>query len=307
MKKKLFSMFMAIAMILCLAVPAFADDPPTATTTKTSNLAGDIVEPTVTVTMPTTTNKLILNPYKLKITTSDAATGDDAALADATDQVLSVGLAIKNESTAPVKVGLKAVATGATLTFANKPCTGKEATKSVFAFVELLKGTSDTAPTTGWAKPADVNAKVYPQLVFVGGTDGVENAAIETLPAGSTTANYLYYKIGGNSAIDPTGGWTSSDTLAVALTFSFTPTVPKAIAFPTDDATTMGALADISNAAAAMGSTVYIAAKDGKTLSTVTAQDADGANVAVTTVTAGKLYTIKVPATDVEVSVTAAA
>ena len=245
MKKKLFSLIMAVAMIASLAVPAFAASPNVTGKGQQSrgvNLDGMMALAEVKVTLPES-GKAILNPYKLKVSLSgdsiSAVSGDSMD-----DQILSASHEIKNQTAAPMKVGVKIKVTPSSgLEMSATPCTGQETTKSVFMFAEMLYGgTSQQTDTTAhtkallkeWTDPAKVNEACYPQIIASGDAEK-ENANFFTVPEASDAApNYLYWTLRGNTALAPENRWGETDKVTTVVTFSFTPDVLTYIATTSD-------------------------------------------------------------------------
>lgn len=290
MKKKLFSMILAIAMLASLAMPAFAGSSTSSgnrqeslTYTATTNI------PAVTVTMPTT-NTLTLNPYGMTVSISNA---------EHTEQIISPVQYITNKTAAAMKVAVKATATVAgNAILSAKPCTGKETTLNAFVMAELQEVSANTDEPTWIADMDDattINEKCYPQIIPT--AEGKTAPGILSVSAASsTTANYIALKIMGNLAGNPTGGWTAADKVDVKLEFTFTPGVANAVTIPTT-LTTVTA----KPAAAVMGTVVRLTSSDGKQ---PTVTDANSAAVSVTKVT-DNLYYFTMPATAVDVAVSA--
>lgn len=325
MKKKLFSLVMAVAMIASLAIPALASDNTQTVTGKGSqsapvSLAGAMALPAVNVTMPKSGNT-ILNPYKMQVKNTATINNNDVetdATNFITDQVLSARQVITNKTAAPLNVGIAITATPSDgVVMATAPCTGKETTKSVFMFAEAQYSAANaTAPTTTsltWTEPGKVNAKCYPQIVA--GTSEASNANFFVLPAASdTTPNYLVWTLSGNTATAPDGGWASTDKVTTAVTFTFTPTVLVDIEEDADTTANVATLAigsalgtnDTDGLTAALtssnklqvaqGTIVRVVAEDGATISTVEVKDSvTSAKVTATKVNAGLYYFVTPP------------
>lgn len=261
MKKKLLSLIMAVAMIASLALPAFAS---TANVVQTPDSNGVYSGGTtmgsqtrvavVKVTLPLATNnanKVILNPYELKLFTSTSSNtaansgnqvlADDNAVADAdgvaSPQVITVPLEIKSESDVPLTVGLTAKATvgGETkLTATDVDQSAVDTDKNLFLYVDMLRTTdgsavsdwtADTAPT--WRDDSSkVNTDAFSQVIPT--AQGAKRENIISIPEG-TAGKYVYFKIMGSAAPSPKKNWTSSDTVSVELAFTFAPTKTYAV------------------------------------------------------------------------------
>lgn len=342
MKKKLFSLIMAMAMIASLGISAFASGggsgsgganvTGTGSRDGTVALTGAMALPSVKVTIPTS-GKAILNPYKMKVAkagdSTDASDADDAI----DDQVLSTSYEIKNETLAPMKVGVKITATPSTgVELATKACTGKETTKSVFMFAEMMyTGTqvSDVASLEDkWTAPADVNDKCYPQIIA--STEEKTNASFFTVPAATASAaNYLYWTLRGNAATAPDEAWAATDKIDASVVFSFTPDVLTTISFASDSIDNVAVLEtgkdngnDVlfdalkdsdDNLRASMGTIVRIVPKEGSTsngvITAVEIKDSTGTKVTATKVNANLYYFTVTPSSNpltVKISGTAA-
>lgn len=283
MKKKLLSVIMAVAMIASLAVPAFATGSGGAVD-KNMDYSTETKTPTVTVTMPTSP-QIFLNPYGMTVSVNSV---------DYSSQIVNPVQYIKNETAAPLKVGLKATATVAGETnLVARPCTGRETTKNAFLMVELAQAANNNTEPTWIAKMDDtdtINERAYPQIIPLTG-EGKTNAAILSVDK-PTTENYIAVKVLGNLAGSPTGGWTQADTANIALVFTFTPSVANAVTLP------QGGNITSSKASAIMGTNVVL-----KPTNDVqpTVKDANDTEVAVTKVV-DKVYYFTMPATAVTVT-----
>jgi hypothetical protein len=349
MKKKLFSLIMAVAMIAALTVPSFAGSV-TSTSISASgtgsqsgnvNLTGNTALPVVKVTFPNA-GYVILNPYKM--TVADAGNSTAVASTDTIDdQILSATHQLKNETEAPMKVGIKITGTPSTgVELATKACSGKETTKSVFMFAELLYAGTSTKTAQDlkalWTAPADVNDKCFPQIIA--STEEKENQNFFTVPAAASgSANYLYWTIRGNAATAPAEKWTASDTVGANVVFTFTPDVLTSIDLITNsedntvtdnigvielgkdlgDGTLVTALTDSDgNYGAAMGTVVRIvpapasdpadSTKKAGVISAVEVKDSTGAKVTATKVNANLYYFVATaPSNPVTVKITGTA
>jgi hypothetical protein len=264
MKKKLFSLIMAVAMVASLALQASASNELRVNSSggigvnngvygANTEMPGDTRIAVVKVTMPperVTANKLILNPYQLKLTDSTTSgggflgSGDDFLAtnggADA-PSVITVPMEIKSESDVPLKVGVTATATPGNQNVkiaSDAALTGMETDRSVFLYMEMFKNGA-TAPQVDWtaqnapewkSDPEKVDPTIYPQVIAATGS-GNKNDAIMAIPAptGTAVATYVYYKVMGVANSSSSADWTSNDTVNVKLAFTFTPTKLHAI------------------------------------------------------------------------------
>jgi len=236
--KRIMCMIMALAMTLALAVPAFALNSgdfvePTGSAGQRT-LAAVTQVPTIKVYLPaadTNTDKLILNPYALPVSSGAVISGGSD---DLTDQVISKAIFLGSSSDVPLKVGLKVVATtGSNVVLASKSLAGdtKTTTKSVFLWGQVVdagEGANVPSIPTSFATAYDDTAGKTGDMILVrAGTDGVTRTGMYTIPAAAdvadaATATWACAKFFGDAVKAPTEGWTESDTVALALTFSFT-------------------------------------------------------------------------------------
>ena len=317
MKKKLLSLMMAVAMIATLAAPAFANgnnnNAGNGTSTQTYN--GTTALPTVTVTVEGSGNALAFNPYGMSISTKifpSTGSGGSVVSGDSTDQIVVPALYIKNQTVAPMKFGVKATATvqGNTVLSA-KPCTGKETTLNAFVMAEFHQDNDLVVPATIWtadwsttAKITEtINEKFYPQIIPT--ADGKTAAALysidqaTTASGGAVTPNYLIAKISGNLAGNPTGGWTSADTLKLVLEFTFTPGVANTVTLSPSGGITLYDAGEGHSANYVSGATVRL---NGPADKTPVVKDANDANVSVSAGPKAGLYYFVMPATPVTVT-----
>lgn len=263
MKKKLLSLIMAVAMIASLAVPALATTPQTVTTptdgvlTAQTRVDGVVRTPVLKVTLPGTTaaNKIILNPYELKLFTSatsgggigtasgggKVASGDDllaSATGKVSPQVITVPLELKSESDVPLMVGVKATAevegeVKLSAQTVDQSLVGTD--KNVFLYLDMTRAADgaqvsgsawDAATAPKWHDdPTKVNTTAYPQVIPT--TSGATAPKLFVIPEGDGTAagaKYAYFKIMGSVAPDTKKDWAHTDTVKVTLAFTFAPT-----------------------------------------------------------------------------------
>jgi hypothetical protein len=266
------------------------------------------------------TGVTILNPYKMKVKNTATLNNNEVETDSTnfiTDQVLSARQVIVNKTLAPLNVGIAITATPTEgVVMATAPCTGKETTKSVFMFAEAQYAgtTNPTVANLTWTEPGKVNAKCYPQIVA--GTAEASNANFFVLPAAASDSapNYLVWTLSGNTATAPDGGWASTDKVATAVTFTFTPTVLVNIeedadttanvatlaigsALGTNDTDGLtAALTSSSKLQVAQGTIVRVVAVEGATISTVEVKDSvTSAKVTATKVNAGLYYFVAPP------------
>lgn len=161
MLKKILSSMMAGAMILALAVPAFAaesfanpwgaaeGDRATDPETSKIELTSTLSTPTLRVAVGNGTG-IVFNPAQMKVTPSLTA-GAETVNTATQDQVISNETTIKNLSNVPVKMYVQAQATeGAdNLEFTNDAINDDETEKRVHLFLEVIRGGSEQPLLTG--------------------------------------------------------------------------------------------------------------------------------------------------------------
>jgi len=242
MKKKLLSLVMATAMILSLAVPAFAAgtnywEPQTATTDQASQeiiFAAKTFVPTIKLTMPNiTTDPMVLNPYKIDYAGTTATINGTVTVnpANYADQVICPVYNIKNETDAKmkVKVATSTTATGVTMVSDHVDITesGKK------ALLQFVVGKTGVAAAN---LEANSNGAVYGRLdpydlannsvvtLNASTTTATEVATLASAVSGTTTtANYLQFQFSGELSRQPNTAWTASDTVSTTVTFTFSP------------------------------------------------------------------------------------
>lgn len=236
--KRIMCMIMALAMTLALAVPAFAASVTSGDFKDPSEvgqrtLAAVTQVPTIMVYLPaadTNTDKLILNPYALPVSSGAVISGGSDNL---TDQVISKAIFLGSSSNVPLKVGLKVVATtGSNVVLASKSLAGdtKTTTKSVFLWGQVVdagEGANVPSIPTSFATAYDDTAGKTGDMILVrAGTDGVTRTGMYTIPAADpndvSKAKWACAKFFGDAVKAPTEAWAASDTVSLALTFSFT-------------------------------------------------------------------------------------
>lgn len=225
MKKKILSMALACALVLSVTKTVGAagtelteaDEKGVYSTEVTSE--AEVELPVIKITISSGEEKLTkLNPYKLKCTIDSK---------DYTDQIANAEDNIKNESNVPISVN---VAASATTSDAKKvplsatPLTGKETTKSVFAFL-AIKTVDDVSSAAFETAPA-YNKAEKGQILFE--AKATPKTGVVTLGVGNTTPTYAAYKIFGSVSSTPTEAWNDTDKVTFNVIFSFDPLVVPA-------------------------------------------------------------------------------
>lgn len=217
MKKQLLSLALAGAIVLsgstlAAAAPATTSTaPPTATlapgaTSADIKVEAAFAEPTLKISVPTAVG-VVLNPYELEY--------DIDGKTDASDPIAGIAHQITSESNVALNVSATISATpGSGMVLAEKPLTGKETDKSVFAFIALSKEDITEDP--------EYNAKAENQLAFA--KKAVTKEKMIQIANGSTSAESVYFKVCGSVNPTPAKAWTKDDKLPMTIKFDFVPT-----------------------------------------------------------------------------------
>lgn len=236
--KKVTALFLAMLMCMALAVPALAvgvgsgdsissgDDEASHTVAYTAK----VQEPTISVTVPSRAQNIILNPYQIKVTnTMSTASGTAIGTAvgsggSAASQasVLSTVLYLHNKSTAPLKMTLKLhgeIPDNSGVAFSEEAVTDEEQNKRVFLFADV--GTSQETLDNPVALSNPRYSGNDTQGVFRNGDVTLTEVATLKVPQVPANGNYLPIQIGGNCTKSPTNGWKDADKVEISLIFTF--------------------------------------------------------------------------------------
>lgn len=239
--KKLMSLFMAIVMVMALAVPAFASASPyyaqdDASTDYVQNIeiTTTTFVPTISLQLPTLAeNPVVLNPYEISYTaTEDLLNGVAVGgAADQTKQVISPVYAIYNRSNVKLDIEVTATATVAgNLTLSSTAPSDTEKTNKALVKVVVLP--DDTAATS-----LALNSNDQVQTLAAGTTGkelvlstekaatakDMSIAAVSATDVAASKWNFVKFQFQGQMAKKPTTPWADSDTLTATLAFTFTP------------------------------------------------------------------------------------
>jgi len=153
MMKKTVSLFLAMMMVLALAIPAFAsgstgsDSGSGSTADPHSWGATAVVKiPEIAVDLPNTTGSVFVNPFGFKVVTSsgEAATQADVAstaVEKSSEKIVSPVYTIVNRSPMALDVGLiasAAINTGSTMTLNANPLSATSTKKEAFIYVQFV-------------------------------------------------------------------------------------------------------------------------------------------------------------------------
>lgn len=211
--KNIASLIAAVALMLCMAVPAHA-------TSKTV-ITATFKAPTIRVSVPST-GKVYINPAKLSISASTGVRFDAAA--NVVPQVVSAPSCIRNESEVPVEVNISAtgtVSSGSGITLVKTSTAGSTSkNKNLFMFLQMKAVDADTASdleSITW--DSTYNAENH---VLIGTTAKSKNAIV-TLDEKDGDNSYGAFLLSGDCITKPTKPWKSTDKLNVNVVFTFTP------------------------------------------------------------------------------------
>lgn len=252
MKKKLLSLVMAVAMVLSLAVPAFAANywEYSTDTSKQDKAEQKVVfdaktfTPTIKLTLPDTSTAIpmVLNPYRIEYTgnigtESAKINGQVVSAANWNDQIICPIYAIQNETNAKLNVKAKTETTVAgevTLATTNHVSLSDTAKTAMINLV--VKKTSvdsswmsnssyaiDTASAMGKLDAYDSANNTVIKLAAT--TNDVQVATLKnaSIEPDGTKMNYLLFQFDGELTRNSTKAWTASDKIKTTITFTFTP------------------------------------------------------------------------------------
>lgn len=244
MKKKLFSLVMAVAMVLSLAVPAFATnwhawESESAVNEQQVVFVAKTFVPTIKITMPKIeTNPVILNPYKIGFTVStdgNKLNGQAITVNDNTRQVICPVYLIKNETDVDMNFAIKATSTvGGALNLQSSHVAITDTNKDALIQLAVSKTSTEMTSTalsaamstgligTGLDPYDTVNNEV---LTLASGDVETSAASLgtRTLAKKGTDATYLKMQFSGELSRNPSTAWAADDTLSTTVVFTFTP------------------------------------------------------------------------------------
>jgi len=304
--KKLCALIMVLAMVLSLAVPAFADNSENgntqSVTVESENSAG-----TIKISVPPT-SAVILNPYQMKVTAGSTDT------VGSYHQIYSAPVKCVNKSTFGLKV--KAQLTGSlpdpestdhgeenNAEFLAAPPADTDTTNGVFLYSEFGVSTNEnTEPVWASAYDASNDAQI---LIAEGAVPSDNPKLVATLPAASDNVpNYLWYTFNGSATKNPSTPWDSDDIVKVVVALTLTPTVNTvySVTLTNTVGKTGAGTSKVSYDVAPEGETITVTCTPDATLGgtpTVTAKQGS----TVLTVEGEGPFTFTMPAGDVAVTV----
>lgn len=242
--KKVLSLVLALALVLGLAVPAFATDDGTVsdvTKSYTTTITGVTPIPTIKLRIPAT-GGVVLNPYGMKVSLSMDENGKPQATPDDTDgsmdAIISATQVIESESEMELAVSATVTGKAATgVTFLTKEATN-ETTNSVYMYV----GFKDIISTAAADFDDAVQAATIPSTPVAVAKAGDPSDCV-LISSKATTAKVgtlelnasgkksgLAFKLGGNAVSAPIKPWTDKMTAGATIAFTFSPAKLKGTA-----------------------------------------------------------------------------
>lgn len=211
--KHLVSLIAAVALVLCMALPAYA-------TSKTV-ITATFKAPTIRVSVPST-GKVYINPTKLTLSSSTGVQFDEEK--NVVPQVVSVPNCIRNESEVPIEVNISAkgtVSSGSGITLVKTSTSGSTSkSKNLFMFLQMKAVDESDAKdleNVRWDSVYDAD-----EHVLIGTTTASKNAIV-TLDEADGEKSYGAFLLSGDCITEPTKPWKSTDKLNVNVVFTFTP------------------------------------------------------------------------------------
>jgi hypothetical protein len=242
--KKLVSMVLAGAMVASLSVPAFAEETKTNTETKVTGTYSEIA---ISVTVPTTGTAQI-NPYGLPVEFKKSESSTKTTKASG-QQIVTQPLYISNEGDVALDIAAS-VTTGVTgdATISTTELTGKETTKSIYAYLQMVQSANKTLDDTGKDKIIEEFAadatwttdKVGKLVLPKEDTDAATAEKLATLAASKVTGSgseatvtynvgsIVLFRVAGNVVTKPEDDWTTKDGFTATIAFTFTPSATVA-------------------------------------------------------------------------------
>jgi hypothetical protein len=226
--KKIASLFLAMVMILALAVPAFATVTYSDKNAQNVTMKGATATAKIQVSLPSggaLTNSFVLNPYNVKYKLAVAGASEaEATAAEMAKQVVSPILNITNATNCKMQVDVTVTTTlGGNLKLLTAPyATDAEKTdtkNNAFLYVNMTANNAAAADNT----TTDINTYNETTSIVLKSGDVKKTNLLQTNAATADNPNYIYIQFGGQMAQAATTPWTEKDTATVAFAFTFTP------------------------------------------------------------------------------------
>lgn len=230
--KKVLSVVLALAMVLALAVPAFASAQQTDTTMtdiakaatgSSTEMKGETKVPTINIVVPKTSS-IVVNPYQIKVKVDNV---------DVQDTVIAPTSYITNKSDIKMEVYMTVTGKpGSGVTFVTaaptSPAAGTTTTvgNDVFLTFEAAP-VADNTSEPDWGSAQGKTSVVVDRVAKKLDGQGSNPAGItlDACAASGTdlTPNYIAYHVKGSAQTAPTKAWTATMTAGVTVAFTFKP------------------------------------------------------------------------------------
>jgi hypothetical protein len=248
--KKIASLALALTMAVTMAVPAFADDNNSGSTTNTSNstvMSGSYTQPTISVTVPAT-GTVAVNPYGLPVKFDK---GDGSTVTVKNLQLVSAPMTLKNNGDtaldAYVTASTDVPSTSHVTFFASDPNKDDTAKKTPNIYMQLeavqsaKSGYGDTLNQSLIEEFADADTwdGVTPIAFDNTGAIGTKTKLVTLKEMDATSGTYqagsiAQIRLDGQVSEDPeTTAWAETDTFTTTIAFTFKTSTASASASTT--------------------------------------------------------------------------
>lgn len=253
MKKKLLSLVMAVAMVLSLAVPAFATNYwEYSSDTSKQDKAEQKLEfnartftPTISLILPDiggTNIPMVLNPYRIEYTgnigtESAKINGQVVSSANWNDQIICPIYAIQNKTNAKlnVKASTESVRNGDVAWATGNHVALDDTSKTAMINLVIKKTSVDSS----WTNNAAYGINIASAMGKLDAYDTANNSVIKladttnevqvatlknaSIEPDNSKTNYMLFQFDGELSRNSTTAWTASDKIKTTVTFTFTP------------------------------------------------------------------------------------
>lgn len=227
--KKVLSFVLVLALVLAVAVPAFAAAEGSNKLEQSTKYTGTTEVATIAIVVPAS-GSFVVNPYKMTLENIDGVTGDALKA-----QVVSAPVQVVNNSTLAMQV--KGTVTG-TIAGNAKFAVGNEdgdaLTETEAGQNAVLLQFKISAPKAGGTAAAVATAQetvtVKASAVKFGEVTD-DYAGITLAAAGTGATNAIDVQFGGIASDAPKTPWTAADKVSATVAYTFTP-VANTVAAP---------------------------------------------------------------------------
>ncbi len=218
--KKLLSLVLAAATMLCLCAPAFADE-------QNMNITATTNVPTMKVVVPKNP-KITFNPYGLDVTV-----GEDTV----SDVIIADPMVVENQSNVPVKVAIKVTGTvKGHAAFATSAPTSTDTKNSVYLLLTaaVVKDKAAAEGLVAGTAGADGVHVVSTTAKEVKGFEAKADASVKNVlakgtgTAAATEGGFMGLLFSGSCTEKPAQDWAKTDIIGANVAFTFTPLRPSA-------------------------------------------------------------------------------